>query len=696
MKPQIKMNKAYEHPSLEDNPMELSDTRLSVEKVLGELTDKYTGSGITGVEKGRGAVIPIGAVGATSAAVTGVKIAAQLEPTAQKVKTVAEAAASIGIGTGSAIGAANAIEKAASLLPMISAVPGPLIAGTTSLVGSGAVSLFQRLMGENAFKLYAKYSHIEEGSNLADKVDLVNPLAGTVIRKGMWVGKQFARGAERAVLNIPELGGIVEMNDYVKEFVDNSSLDSFYEQNNVKDLIGEGFYYLLTANATKYFGAYFSPEELQAIKENSQRVTQALEKVLNDPKLYEAQTPDEVYEALESSIARIEAWNYFKEAAAVSVISGAKGAMMYGLIELVFKAIEGIKLGGLPGITPKGDAPTNLTQQPAQAPAYSFQHNDATVPVPDSVYQPVPKLGPENQPTPSPLPFPSPWPKRTPQGVPQPALQPVPEGIPQTVPQPVFEPQPYMANQPIPEASPSPVITVPLVRPGRQYIPDQGISDASPVPNIPITPAIPKGKHFIPDQGISELPQTVPSFTPSNPSINLEHVPNMAIQPGISASGVSGAKTIESSLPAASQLPAVGFPSTTGETVIPLFPSQTPAISATGISSAQTLESALPSLSSLPALTTEQWAMISPANIPAATAETIIKDVVVQNIREPSAAAQIASDATAAWHAGGGVNLLQTLRDANQFIGPYISWKVLGQLGMCALKRGMCPVPITP
>jgi hypothetical protein len=391
----------------EEKGIGLSSTKLNVDAVLDQFLDKYAPDNQKIPKgKGRGAVVPVGATGATMVAEMGIKIA---DAAKDKVEPVAKIAGAIGVGGGAAAAAMGIIEKAASLMPIITAVPGPIIAGTTSAVSSEAVSLFQRVMGENAFKLFAKYSHTEEGSWLGDLVSKVNPVAGFAINKVDLVGKNLTRGAERAVLELKEMGGVIEMNDQVKRFIKESEKTDFYQNADRQELLGEGFYYVLAAKATDKLGAYYTPEEKVQIAENVAKVTNALERVINNPELYKDKDPQVILDALSESVDRLEKWNWLKSSVAIAGISGVKSALMYKLIELAAEALDGLK-NAIPAFRKADKTSSNPTLQSEVVP----------VPVPGK----------------------------------QPKMQPAVEPIPVESPAPVFHPQPSTQPDVIPEIAP--------------------------------------------------------------------------------------------------------------------------------------------------------------------------------------------------------------------------------------------------
>lgn len=223
------------------------------------------------------------------------------------------------------IGGGRVAEFAAATLERLGKIPIPGLAAFSAGLSSLGASAIRRVVGENSFSLWARYSHTEGGK-------------GKFLGKIVKFGQMFGRGVERVALRrILSLTGSDEVRRLLALYDEQGKLsipENLGNQMYVEGLIREGMWYGLGTEAAKLLGAYYTPEEIKEIETNRPKVLQAIRGLYNS----EYVPPDQreaVLKRIQDGLISREKMIYLTEATALAGIGAGKAALLSGAVSFV-------------------------------------------------------------------------------------------------------------------------------------------------------------------------------------------------------------------------------------------------------------------------------------------------------------------------------------------------------------------------
>lgn len=297
-------------------------------------------------------------------------------------KKILDAVQPIGIGLGAKFGGRFALEHGAQFLDIAGGIPIPAIAAITSAGAKIATESVLRTQGKNSFDLLTRYSNLESG-------DIRR--FGVVGRAAIKVGKVYARGAEKVVLNkVFDTDGdrstralLSGYDSDGKFFIDKISGD----QNKA---IEDAAWFLLQCDVLKDLGLSMSDKKDKVIQTRYARVEDALAETI--AAIVPADKRTEYFDKITKRLEAQEKTQWKKGVTAVAAVSGAKAAAFSMVGVGVFHRLPGM-IGdlkdhfgshhapeGLSGIKPSASSVSTVSSEniPPVSPATSSV-SEATV-----------------------------------------------------------------------------------------------------------------------------------------------------------------------------------------------------------------------------------------------------------------------------------------------------------------------------
>ncbi|MCL4374623.1 hypothetical protein M1523_02040 [Patescibacteria group bacterium] len=452
------------NPYIDRQTLVGSGVETAVQENLDRLLDYYTTPKRLSAGRGRGGVLPVGSAIGTAA----VKKAAEVVM-AVETRPLARALSTFVVGAGGGVAATAGLELAVGVAPVAITIPGVALAAAASAGSTLLVSALERALGENAFQLFAKYSHTEGvGKNrLVKTAKLVSPPVGYGL-EGLGKSYQlFTRALERAALK--SIVTPVAPSRKARKLVALSENPSIpYNKKNLK-LVGEGFYYLLTTGAVEKYGAYLSPQEQAVVRSNRALISRALDKVMRNESFGGQTDLDTILTQVEKAVRRAERLRYSAGIGAVVGIEAAKGALIYQLIEEVVKLVSKVKDGIYPFLPGRKLNQENLNLRP----------QPEAVPV--TVTKPVEVTQPQLNPQPFPSPVTVGQPHSAPDVIPVPVMAHATAAKPlETATDMLVDAERITSPRPVTSTMPAPVVPRPVA--------PVAVNPAKPLTVVPVVP----------------------------------------------------------------------------------------------------------------------------------------------------------------------------------------------------------------